>query len=163
MVTWPGAVSVTRTTFEIKKLFTRSKSSPVQFSMARKTCRRWRAHSVWIELGEPSSTTCPKRSWWKIHTQSPCVPFSNTKSTHGLGVRTWASCPQRSFCGSSPKFGEQQSSLPAFFAEENKKSFCQESPQTKQKSQWNVNEFSIAWNSSNGFPSRRNMSREPSS
>ena len=111
MVTWPGAVSVTRTTFEIKKLFTRSKSSPVQFSMARKTCRRWRAHSVWIELGEPSSTTCPKRSWWKIHTQSPCVPFSNTKSTHGLGVRTWASCLQRSFCGSSPKFGEQHSSL----------------------------------------------------
>ena len=107
--------------------------------------------------------TRPKRSWWKIHTQSPCVPFSNTKSTHGLGVRTWASCPQRSFCGSSPKFGEQHSSLPAFFAEENKKSFCQESPQTKQKSQWNVNEFSIAWNSSNGFPSRRNMSREPSS
>ena len=49
------------------------------------------------------------------------------------------------------------------FAEEKKQSFCQESPQTKQKSQWNVNEFSIAWNSSNGFPSRRNMSREPSS
>ena len=82
--------------------------------MARKTCRRWRAHSVWIELGEPSSTTCPKRSCWKIHTQSPCVPFSNTKSTHGLGVRTWARCPQRSFCGSSPKCGEQHSSLLAF-------------------------------------------------
>ena len=106
----------------------------------------------------------PKKKLMKDpHTQSPCVPFSNTKSTHGLGVRTWASCPQRSFCGSSPKFGEQHSSLPAFFAEENKKSFCQESPQTKQKSQWNVNEFSIARNSSNGFPSRRNMSREPSS
>ena len=66
--------------------------------------------------------TCPKRSWWKIHTQSPCVPFSNTKSTQGLGVRTWASCPQRSFCGSSPKFGEQHSSLPAFCRRE-KKSF----------------------------------------
>ena len=50
------------------------------------------------------------------------------------------------------------------FAEEKKKSFCQESPQTKQKSQWNFNDFSIACNSSNGhFPSRRNMSREPSS
>jgi hypothetical protein len=48
------------------------------------------------------------------------------------------------------------------FAEEKKKSFCQESPQTKQKSQWNFNDFSIAWNSSNGhFPSRRNMNREP--
>jgi hypothetical protein len=48
------------------------------------------------------------------------------------------------------------------FAEEKKN--CQESPQTKQNSQWNFNDFSIAWNSSNGhLPSRRNMSREPSS
>ena len=120
MVTWPGAVSVTRTTFEIKKLFTRSKSSPVQFSMARKTCRRWRAHSVWIGLEEPSSTTCPKRSWWKIRTQSPSVPFSRTKSTRGLGVRTWATWPQRFFRGSSPKFGEDRTSLPTFFRREKK-------------------------------------------
>ena len=50
------------------------------------------------------------------------------------------------------------------FAEEKKQSFCQEAPQTKQNSQWNFNDFSIAWNSSNGhFPSRRNMSREPCS
>ena len=53
----------------------------------------------------------PKKKLMKDPTQSPCVPFSNTKSTHGLGVRTWASCLQRSFCGSSPKFGEQHSSL----------------------------------------------------
>ena len=96
------------------------------------------------DLGGPEAlTTCPKRSWWKIHTQSPSVPFSHTKSTRGLGVRIWATWPQRFFCGNSPNLVKTTLVYP-HFAEEKNQSHCGYSTKTRQKSQWNCDDFSTS-------------------
>ena len=89
-----------------------------------------RDRSLWIAVGKPWKLTCPKRSCWKIHSQSPPVPFSRTKSMHGLGERTWGTWTQRLSCGTWPKFGEDHSSPPAFCRKE-KYPLCAEIEHTR--------------------------------
>ena len=142
----PGAVSVPRTTFEIKRLFTRLKSSPVRCpcSIGKK------------KLSTLASTKCVDRTWEALKHSLPAqkevdersthkVPLSlfHTKSRRGLGVRIWPTWPQRFLCGSSPNLVKTALVYP-HFAEEKKQSFCGYSTKTRQKSQWNCDDFSTS-------------------
>jgi hypothetical protein len=93
------------------KEFTR----PLPVQHRKKTCRRWRALSVWIGLGRPWSTHyLPKKKLMKDpHTKSLCPFFAHQ-------VHAWAwrknlgHLAAKIFLRQFAKFGEDHTSLPAF-------------------------------------------------
>ena len=129
MATWPGAVSVPRTTFEIKKLFTRLKISPV-----RCPCSIEKRN-----LSTLAGTQCVDRTWKAL----PAQKEVDERSTHKVPLSLFRTPSPR--VGLAPLDGKDcfaaahQNLVKTVlvyphFAEEKKQSFCGYSTKTRQKS-----------------------------